>query len=233
MLPGFDLPAFAATTGPWIVVLVIAAIIFAESGLLIGFFLPGDTLLFTAGFLVAAGTLQFDIHVLVLVLFIAAVIGDGVGYIFGRRIGRKIFNRPNSRFFKQENIQKAEEFYQKYGPLTIVLARFTPIVRTFAPVVAGVGNMKYRVFLVFNVIGALIWAVGVTYAGFYMGQVLHSMGVEIDTILLPLIALILLISILPPAIHALKDKKRRRALWQGTKKQIAILLHKKDSSSRS
>lgn len=227
MIPGFDLATFATTTGPWIVVLVIAAIIFAESGLLIGFFLPGDTLLFTAGFLISAGTLHFDIHLLVPILFIAAVAGDGVGYLFGKRIGRKIFNRPNSRFFKKENIQKAEAFYKKYGPATIVLARFTPVVRTFAPVVAGVGDMRYRDFLLFNVIGALLWAVGITYAGFYIGEVLHSMGLEIDTILLPIIGLILLISILPPAAHALKDKQRRTMLWQGTKKQVNILLKRK------
>src|SRR5215216_4618217 len=106
MIPGFDFTAFASTTGPLLVVLVLAAIIFAESGLLIGFFLPGDTILFTAGFLVFAGKLNFDLHLLVLIIFIAAILGDSVGYLFGKRIGRKIFNRPNSRIFKQENIQK-------------------------------------------------------------------------------------------------------------------------------
>lgn len=223
MIPGFDLAAFAATTGPWVVVLVIAAIIFAESGLLIGFFLPGDTLLFTAGFLISAGTLRFDIHLLVFILFVAAVVGDGVGYLFGKRIGRKIFNRPNSRIFKQEHIQKAEAFYQKYGPLTIVLARFTPVVRTFAPVVAGVGNMRYRTFLTYNVIGALIWAVGITYAGFYIGEILHKMGIEIDKILLPIIAFILLTSVFPPLVHILKDKRQRQNFWNGTKKQLKVL----------
>lgn len=224
MIPGFDLSTFAATTGPWVVVLVLAAIIFAESGLLIGFFLPGDTLLFTAGFLVNAGTFNIDIHLLVAIMFIAAVLGDGVGYVFGRRIGRKIFRRPNSLLFRQENIQKAEYFYEKHGAITIVAARFIPIIRTFAPIVAGVGNMRYRYFLFYNVIGALLWAVGVTYAGFYIGEVLHKMGVEIDTILLPVIAIILLLSILPPAIHILKDKKQREAIWNGTKRQISILL---------
>src|ERR1700733_4389859 len=114
MIPGFDLMTFASTTGTWVVLLVIALIIFAESGLLIGFFLPGDTLLFTAGFLVNIGKLNVDIHLVVLVVFIAAVLGDGVGYLFGKRIGRKLFNRPNSRLLKQENIQRAEAFYEKY-----------------------------------------------------------------------------------------------------------------------
>lgn len=227
MIPGFDLTQFAMTTGPWIVALVIAAIIFAESGLLIGFFLPGDSLLFTAGFLISAGIFDFNIHLLVVMMFAAAVLGDGVGYLFGRRIGRKIFTRPNSLLFRQENIQKAEDFYAKHGGVTIIVARFIPIIRTFAPIVAGVGKMKYRSFLTFNVIGALVWAVGVTYAGYYIGKMLHAIGIEIDTVLLPIVALILISSILPPAIHILKDKKQRDALWNGTKKQIRVLLKKK------
>ena len=227
MIPGFDLTQFAETTGPWIVVLVIAAIIFAESGLLIGFFLPGDSMLFSAGFLISAGILDVDIYLFVIVMFIAAVLGDSVGYLFGKRIGHKIFNRPNSLLFRQENIQKAEEFYEKHGSITIIVARFIPIIRTFAPIVAGVGKMQYRSFLTFNIIGALLWAVGVSYAGYYIGKVLHSMGIEIDTVLLPFIALILISSIAPPAIHILKDKKQRDALWNGTKKQIRILLKRK------
>src|SRR5207247_332126 len=125
----------------------ILSIIFAESGLLIGFFLPGDSLLFAAGFLVQAGVFKINIYLLVSLLFFAAVLGDSVGYTFGRRVGRKLFNRPNSLLFRQENIQKAEEFYAKYGGKTIIIARFMPIVRTFAPVVAGVGKMRYTTFL--------------------------------------------------------------------------------------
>ncbi len=227
MLPGFDLGTFAQQFGPLAAVLIIAIIIFAESGLLIGFFLPGDSLLFTAGFLVFSGVLQFDIHLLVAVVFLAAVLGDGVGYIFGKRIGRKIFNRPNSFLFKHENLQKAEDFYEKHGPLTVVLARFTPIVRTFAPIVAGVGKMSYKTFLIYNIIGALLWAVGLTYAGYYAGAGLHRLGIEIDTVILPIIVLIVFISILPPAIHILKDEKQRNAIWNGTKKQLQILLRRR------
>jgi membrane-associated protein len=227
MIPGFDLTNFVANTGPWIVVLVIAAIIFAESGLLIGFFLPGDSILFTAGFLVFAGRLNIDIHILVLIVFIAAILGDSVGYVFGRRIGRRIFNRPNSRLFRQENILKAEEFYKKYGGAAVVLARFIPVVRTFAPIVAGVGNMRYRLFVIYNIIGALLWAAGITYAGFYIGALLHRMGIDVDTILLPIVFLILVLSILPPLIHVLKDKRQRTLIWNGTKKQFNILFRKR------
>ncbi|HMI09569.1 MAG TPA: VTT domain-containing protein [Candidatus Saccharimonadales bacterium] len=224
MIPGFDLATFAAQAGPWAAVFVLMAIIFAESGLLIGFFLPGDSILFTAGFLVQTGILKFDIHLLVVLVFLAAVLGDGVGYLFGRKIGRRLFQRPNSLLFRQENIQKAEEFYERHGSITIVIARFIPIVRTFAPIVAGVGKMKYHTFLTFNVIGALLWAVGITYAGFYVGAGLEKIGIEVDTILLPIIAVIILVSVLPPAIHIFKDSGRRTAMWNGTKKQIAILL---------
>lgn len=224
MLPGFDLASFATTAGPVLAVIVLAAIIFAESGLLIGFFLPGDSILFTAGFLVEAGKLHVDIHLLVIIVFLAAVLGDATGYLFGKRIGRRIFNRPNSRIFRQENIVKAEEFYEKHGGITVIIGRFIPVVRTFVPVVAGVGKMSYKTFLSFNVIGALLWAVGITYAGFYVGSWLRSMGIDVDTILLPIVALILLLSILPPAIHLLKDKKQRDALWNGTKKQFVVLL---------
>ncbi len=227
MIPGFDFAHFAATTGPWVVALVLTAIIFSESGLLIGFFLPGDTLLFTAGFLVSSNVFHFNIHLLVAMVFLAAVLGDGVGYLFGKRIGRKIFTRPNSLIFRQENIRKAEAFYKKYGGITIVLARFTPVIRTFAPIVAGVGNMHYRTFLSFNVIGALIWAVGVTYAGYYIGAILHSFGINIDSIILPLVLVILTLSVLPPVVHVLKDKKQRQAIWNGTKKQFALLFVKK------
>ncbi len=227
MIPGFDLTTFAETTGPLIVVLVIAGIIFAESGLLIGFFLPGDSLLFTTGFLVYSGTLQFDIHYLVAIMFIAAVLGDGVGYLFGKRVGPKVFTRPNSMIFRQENIQKAQDFYEKHGGKTVIIARFIPVVRTFAPIVAGVGKMRYKTFLMFNVIGALLWAVGITYAGYFAGELLERLGIEIDTVLIPIILIILILSIAPPAIHILKDKKQRDILWNGTKRQLKLIFKRK------
>lgn len=227
MLPGLDLTHFITTTGPWIVVLVLGVIIFAESGLLIGFFLPGDTLLFTAGFLINVGKLNVDIHLFVLAMFVAAVIGDGVGYLFGKRIGRKLFNRPNSKLLKQEQLQKAEKFYEKYGAVTIIIARFIPVIRTFAPIVAGVGNLSYRRFLSYNIIGAILWAGGVTYAGFYIGEMLHRIGIDIDTIVLPIMAVVVVLSLLSPAFHALGDKKQRQSLWENTKRQVAIVFRRK------
>jgi len=223
MIPGIDLIDLIKYVG----VLGVALIIFAESGLLIGFFLPGDSLLFTAGFLVHSGYLPINIHLLVIILFAAAVLGDSVGYTFGRRVGHRVFNRKNSLLFRQENIQKAEEFYKKHGGKTIIMARFIPIVRTFAPVVAGVGKMQYKTFLTYNVIGALLWAAGVTYAGYFAGGWLESLGIEIDHILLPLIAGIILISILPPLIHIFKDKKQREAFRAGVKRQFEVLFKKK------
>lgn len=227
MLPGFELSEFAQSAGPWAAVIVLMAIIFAESGLLIGFFLPGDSILFTAGFLIHADVLNFNIHLLVGLLFLAAVLGDSVGYLFGRRVGRRIFNKPNSRLFRQENIIKAEEFYKKHGSKTIVIARFIPVVRTFAPIIAGVANMKYKTFLTYNVIGGLLWAVGLTYAGYFIGAGLEHLGIHIETVLLPIIAVIVLISVLPPAIHILKDSERRTLMWEGTKRQIRVLLRRK------
>lgn len=217
MIPGVDLIDFIKFVG----VIGIAAVIFAESGLLIGFFLPGDSLLFTAGFLTYTGFLNVDIHLLVLILFIAAVAGDSVGYAFGRNVGPRVFSRPNSLLFKQENVQKAQDFYEKHGGKTIVIARFIPIVRTFAPVVAGVGHMPYKKFVTYNLIGGFLWAAGVTYLGYFTGDWFTKAGIEIDTILLPVIFGIIFISVLPPAIHILKDKKQRTAIWNGTKRQFA------------
>lgn len=221
-LPGIDIEQLISSIG----VLGIILIIFAESGLLIGFFLPGDSLLFTAGFLVHIGVLQINIHLLVLLLFIAAVLGDNVGYAFGRRAGPRLFTRPNSRLFKQENIQHAEAFYKKHGGKTIIIARFIPVVRTFAPIVAGVGRMHYLTFLSYNIVGGLLWAVGVTYLGYFLGAWFTSMGLDIDTVLLPVVAVIILISVLPPLIHIFKDKKQRDAAWSATKRQVSLLLRR-------
>ena len=223
MIPGVDLIDFIK----WAGVFGIALVIFAESGLLIGFFLPGDSLLFTAGFLVYSGFLDVNIHALVIILFLAAVIGDSVGYSFGRKFGPSVFKRPDSLLFRQENIQKAQHFYEKHGGKTIIIARFIPIVRTFAPVVAGVGQMEYKRFLGFNLIGGFLWAAGVTYLGYFVGVQFEKAGIEIDTVLLPIIAGIIFISVLPPAIHILKDKKQRDAIWNGTKRQLSTVLKRK------
>jgi len=223
MIPGVDLMDFIAFVG----IIGVALVVFAESGLLIGFFLPGDSLLFTTGFLIHAGILQFDIHLAVLIIFIAAVLGDSVGYTFGRRLGPRLFKRQDARLFKQEYIQRAQAFYEKHGGKTIIIARFIPIVRTFAPIVAGASKMEYRRFLSFNVIGAILWAAGITYIGYSLGGLFESAGIEIDHVLLPIIAIIILISVLPPAIHIFKDKKNRTALWEGTKRELNSIFRRR------
>lgn len=186
----------------------IFAIVFAESGLLIGFFLPGDSLLFTAGFLASIG--KFHIAVLTLLCFVAAVLGDSVGYAFGHKVGKRLFQRKDSLLFNKENLEKARQFYEKHGKKTIILARFMPVVRTFAPIVAGIGEMEYKVFLAFNVIGGLLWAVGLTLGGFFLGKLIPPE--DIDKYLLPIIAGIIIVSIAPTALHILKDPSHRKQL---------------------
>ena len=188
---------------PSIGYLGIFAIVFAESGLLIGFFLPGDSLLFTAGFLASQDI--FNIYFLAIGCFIAAVFGDSVGYAFGLRVGRRLFNREDSVFFHKKNLLKAEAFYEKHGKKTIVLARFLPVIRTFAPIIAGIGRMEYRSFVAFNIIGGFMWAIGLTLAGFLLGRLIP----DVDKYLLPIVGLIVILSILPQTIHILKDSNHR------------------------
>jgi membrane-associated protein len=171
--------------------LLIWAIIFAESGLLVGFFLPGDSLLFTAGFLASQGLL--NIGVLILGASICAVLGDNVGYATGRRFGRSLFQRENSRFFHKENLIKAENFYRQNGKKTIILARFLPIVRTFAPIVAGVAEMHYPTFLAYNLVGRIVWTFGLITLGFFVGKIIP----DVDKYLLPIVGAIVGISLLP------------------------------------
>jgi len=190
----------------------IFAIVFAESGLLVGFFLPGDSLLFTAGFL-ASGPSSVDdsLHLplgwLLVGCFVAAVTGDQVGYVFGRRVGPALFRRPDSRFFKQENVDKAQGFFDRYGAKTIVLARFVPIVRTFAPIVAGVSRMNYRTFVTYNVVGGFAWAVGITLLGYFLGQV-DVIEQNLELAILSIVA----ISVVPIALELWKARKEKRSV---------------------
>ena len=181
-------------------------IVFAESGLLIGFFLPGDSLLFTAGFLASQGF--FNITILTAGIFVAAVLGDSAGYTFGHRFGKKLFSRQDSLLFHKDNLLRAQKFYKTHGKKTIILARFVPIIRTFAPIVAGMGDMEYKTFLAFNVIGGLLWALGVTFLGYILGSNIP----DIDHYLLPIIGLIIFLSILPNLYHLLRSPGSRRQL---------------------
>ena len=191
---------------PTLGLLGIFAIIFAESGLLFGFFLPGDSLLFTAGVLASQGA--FEIKSLVLVCFFAAVLGDSAGYAIGRKLGRRLFRKKESFLFHPDHLIKAQRFYEKHGKKTSVLARFLPIVRTFAPIVAGIGNMHYKTFLTYNVIGGFLWAVLLPIIGYFLGSIIP----DIDRYLLPIIVLIIVMSLLPQAIHLLKEKNNRKQL---------------------
>ena len=203
--------------------IAVVGVIFAETGLMIGFFLPGDSLLFTAGALVQQGVFHVNIHLFVALLFSASILGNSTGYWFGRKIGRRLFMRQSSKLFHQKNLRMAEDFYNKHGPKTIIIAMFIPVVRTFTPIVAGISKMDYRRFLLFNVIGALLWTVLITYLGYFAGGALQRAGFNIEITAI----LIILLSLSPGVYHLLKDKKQRLAMWNGTKRQIRFLLKRK------
>lgn len=194
----FDLILIIKTVG----YLGLSGIIFAESGLLIGFFFPGDSLLFTAGLLASQGLL--NIWYLMGLTFIAAVLGDSTGYMFGKKIGPAIFNKEDSWFFNKANVYKAESFFKKYGSKTIVLARFLPVVRTFVPILAGVGTMNYRTFITYNLIGGALWTLGLSLLGYFLGSFIPN----IDKYLLPIIILIIILSVLPSAWHLIKERSK-------------------------
>ena len=189
---------------PAIGYLGIFAVIFAESGLLIGFFFPGDSLLFTAGFLASVGI--FDIRLLVFICFIASVSGDNAGYLFGHKIGRKLFYKKESLFFHKKNLKKTEEFYKKHGRKTLILAKFIPVIRTFATIIAGVGNMHYLTFFTFNLIGGFLWAICIPLLGFYLGKTIP----DVDKYLLPIVLLIIIFSLLPTILHIMKNRETRK-----------------------
>jgi membrane-associated protein len=179
-------------------------IVFVESGLLVGFFLPGDSLLFTAGLLSSTGTLP-PLWVLLVTIPLAAIAGDQVGYAIGRKAGPAVFRRPEGRFFRTEHVERSRAFFEQHGPRTIVLARFVPIVRTFAPVMAGVGRMPYRTFLLYNVIGGVAWGCGVTTLGYYLGQ-FELVRTNIEYI----IVAIVLVSFIPMALELGRARRTAR-----------------------
>lgn len=186
--------------GVWIYA-ILFLIIFCETGLVVTPFLPGDSLLFVAGALAALPGNPMNVHLIVLSLIIAAIIGDASNYLIGRFFGEKLFSNPKSRIFKQSYLEKTHHFYEKHGGKTIILARFVPIVRTFAPFVAGMGHMSYRHFAAFNVVGGILWVALFSYAGFFFG------GLDIvQKNLKLLIVLIIVISIIPAVVEVLRNK---------------------------
>lgn len=178
-------------------------IIFAESGLFFGFFLPGDSLLLTCGLLAYKGV--FNLWILLIAFPIAAILGDNVGYWFGSKVGPPIFSRPESRFFKPQNLSKAKEYFDHYGPITLVLARFLPFIRTFTPIVAGAAKMHYRTFFVYNVIGGALWGVGVTLAGYFLASIIPPDVLDRYFIIIVLLAFF--IPGIPTLLHLWNENK--------------------------
>lgn len=203
-------------------VLLIALIIFAESGLLIGFFLPGDTLLFGAGLAASQGELSLPWLIAAVVL--AAIIGDNVGYSIGRRTGHRIFNKKDGILFKQEYLEKSEKFYEAHGGKTIILARFTPIVRTFAPVVAGASKMTRQRFFAFNVLGGILWGAGMPLLGYFIGSKIPGLDKYIELVIIGVVILSLLLAF----SHILRDKNTRKQVWNKAKNGLGkVLLFKR------
>jgi membrane-associated protein len=184
---------------------VLVVIVFVETGLLIGFFLPGDSLLITAGLVAAAGGL--NIWWLNVLLIVAAVAGDSVGYSIGWRVGPRLFTREKSLLFNPRHVERTRQFYERYGAKTIVIARFVPIVRTFAPVVAGVGAMRYRRFVVYNIAGGVGWVVGMTWAGYLLGHTIPNVGAHIHLI----VGIVIVLSVIPIVAEIVKERRRRSA----------------------
>lgn len=201
MLAGFDLTLVLEAVG----YLGLFALVFAESGLFFGFFLPGDSLLFTAGIIAAGG--PFSIGIVLPVIFVAAVLGDSVGYSFGRHAGRRLFRRKDSAFFSQKNLDRSRAFYRRHGQKTIILARFVPVVRTFAPILAGVSDMRYATFLTFNVVGGLVWTLLLTLLGYGLGSAIPN----VDRYLLPIVLVIIALSFAPVGWNAGRNLARGRA----------------------
>ena len=188
----------------WAGLFGLAAIVFSETGLLIGVFLPGDSLLVTAGLLAARGYL--NVYALAPVLTVAAICGNSVGYFIGRATGPRIFNRENSLFFNKKHALRAHEFYEKYGRKTIVLAQFMPIIRTFAPVVAGVGGMKFRTFITFNIMGAVLWIWSMVAIGYFLGSYIPGIDQHIEIV----VAIVVFISLLPGLISWYRGRRAKR-----------------------
>ena len=200
----FDLQTLIKTFGYPLV----WGIVFAESGLLVGFLLPGDSLLFVAGFLCSIPKTGLDISVMAFGCFVFAVLGDSVGYYTGKRFGRKLFDKEDSKFFKKKHLMAAEDFFESQGKTAIILARFMPFIRTFAPIVAGIAAMRYRTFMTYNVVGGFGWGIGLTVLGYFLGKSIPAD--QIDRYLLPITLLIMFISLAPSIFHIVKARQRSK-----------------------
>jgi membrane-associated protein len=194
-----------ATLIAWAGYVGLTAIIFTETGLLFGFFLPGDSLLVTAGLFASQG--QLDVYKLGALLTVAAIVGDSVGYAIGKATGPRIFTKPDSLLFNKKHLIRAEQFYEKHGGKTIIIARFMPIIRTFAPVVAGVGRMEYRRFITYNVIGGVLWVWSMLFTGYFLGRYIPGVDQHIEKVIL----IVIFLSILPGIISWLRERRKGAA----------------------
>jgi membrane-associated protein len=183
----------------------VGAIVFAESGLMLGFILPGDSLVFLAGLLASQGL--FNIYALAALIFVTAALGDSTGYLIGRKLGRRVFEKKDSFIFNQDNLRKTEAFFEHYGKTTFIVQRFIPVIRAFAPLLGGVAKMRYRTFLAFDLVGCAMWGVGVTLLGYFLGATVP----HIDTYLLPIIALIVIVSLIPTFMTYRRSRRHQPA----------------------
>ena len=197
----FDLITIIQTAG----LIGVFLIVFAESGLFFGFFLPGDSLLFSAGLIASGG--YFNIQLLVLVCITGAIIGDTVGYWTGKKMGPKLFYKEDGLFFRKKYIRDAEIFYEKYGKYTIILARFVPFIRTFAPIVAGIGSMRYRTFISYNILGGISWVLILILSGYFLGRIIPNP----DTYILPIVLGIIIISVIPVVYKYISSLYKRHS----------------------
>jgi membrane-associated protein len=187
---------------------VVWLIVFAESGLLVGFFLPGDSLLFVAGFLCSLPNSPLNIAVMAFGCFVAAVLGDSLGYYTGHKYGRKLFDKPDSKFFKRKHLIAAQDFFETKGPIAIILARFMPFVRTFAPIVAGIASMRYKTFITYNVVGGAVWGIGLTILGYFLGTIIGPE--QLDKYLIPIVLFVMFISLAPSFYHMWESKQKSK-----------------------
>lgn len=201
---------FLTTKGAVFTYFGLALIVFAETGLAVGFFLPGDSLLVVAG-LFAAKENGLSVTILLVTLFVAAVVGDAVGYYSGLKLGPRLFTRQKSLLFRPSHLQRAQEFYEKYGGKTIIIARFVPIVRTFAPIVAGAAQMPYRRFVAYNVVGGFLWVFSMILTGYFLGQIVErQFGVSLEDHIEWVVIIVVALSLLPPVIEWLKSRREKK-----------------------
>jgi membrane-associated protein len=200
-------PEYILTSFGDIAFWVVVGIIFAECGLLIGFFLPGDSLLFVTGLFIASGAISMNIYLACLILFVAAVVGNVTGYWIGYKAGPSLFSRPESRFFKMEYVEHTHRFFNKYGARAIIMARFVPIVRTFITATAGIGRMDFRKYIVFSAIGGFLWTVGFTLAGYFLGNI-EFVKKNLEFIVI----LVVFVSVVPIVFEYVKHRRERAGL---------------------